>query len=40
MENVSVFYEFTGSINNRFLTNQNERTILVILQKCLSKLFR
>ena len=31
MENVSVFYEFTGSINNRFLTNQNERTILVIL---------
>ena len=30
-ENVSVFYEFTGTINHRFLTNQNARTILVIL---------
>ena len=26
-----VFYEFTGTINHRFLTNQNARTILVIL---------
>ena len=31
MENVSVFCEFTGTINHRFLTNQNARTILVIL---------
>ena len=30
-ENVSVFYEFAGTINHRFLTNQNARTILVIL---------
>ena len=30
-ENVSVFYEFTGTINHRLLTNQNARTILVIL---------
>ena len=30
-ENVSVFYEFTGTINERFLTNHNARTILVIL---------
>ena len=32
-ENVSVFYEFTGTINHRFLTNQNGRSILVILIK-------
>ena len=30
-ENVSVFYEFTGIINHRFLTNHNARTILAIL---------
>ena len=30
-ENVSVFYEFTSTINHTFLTNQNARTILVIL---------
>ena len=28
---VSVFYEFTGTINHRFLTNQDARTTLVIL---------
>ena len=28
---VSVFYEFTGTINHRFLTNQAVRIILVIL---------
>ena len=27
-ENVSVFCEFTGTINHGFLTNQNARTIL------------
>ena len=32
-ENVSVFYEFTGTINHWFLTNQNARSILVILIK-------
>ena len=32
-ENVSVFYEFTGTINHRFLTNQNGRTILLIYTK-------
>ena len=26
-----VLYEFTGTINHRFLTNQNAPTILVIL---------
>ena len=30
-ENVSVLYEFTGTINHRFSTNQNARTILLIL---------
>ena len=30
-ENVSVLYEFTGTINHKFSTNQNARTILVIL---------
>ena len=30
-ENVSVFYEFTGTIYHRFLTNQNTCTMLVIL---------
>ena len=29
-ENVSVFYKFTGTINYRFLTNQNARTIYYI----------
>ena len=33
LKHVSVFYEFTGTINHRFLTNQNARTMLVILQK-------
>ena len=33
LKQVSVFYEFTGTINHRFLTNQNARTMLVILQK-------
>ena len=32
-KNVSVFYEFTGTINDRFLTNQNGRTILLIYTK-------
>ena len=32
-EIVSVFYEFTGTINHRFLSNQNARSILVILIK-------
>ena len=35
MENVSVFPEFTGTINHRFLTNQNACTILVILKNAL-----
>ena len=30
-ENVSVLYEFTGTINHSFSTNQNARTILLIL---------
>ena len=30
-EKLKVFNEFTGTINHRFLTNQNARTILVIL---------
>ena len=29
LKHVSVFYEFTGTINHRFLTNQNAHTILV-----------
>ena len=33
MENVSAFYKFTGTINHLFLTNQNARSILVILIK-------
>ena len=28
---ITASYEFTGTINHRFLTNQNARTILVIL---------
>ena len=28
LKNVLVFYEFTGTVNYRFLTNQNARTIL------------
>jgi len=31
LKHVSVFYEFTGTIIHRFLTNQNAHTILVIL---------
>ena len=31
LKHASVFYEFTGTINLRFLTNQNARTILAIL---------
>ena len=27
---VSVFYEFTGTINHKFLINQNARTIFVM----------
>ena len=34
-ENVPVFPEFTGTINHRFLTNQNVCTILVILKNAL-----
>ena len=28
LKHVSVFYEFTGTVNHRFLTNQNARTVL------------
>ena len=31
LKHVSVFYEFTAAINHRLLTNQDARTILVIL---------
>ena len=31
LKHVSVFFEFTSTINHRFLNNQNARTILVIL---------
>ena len=31
LKHVSVFCEFTSTINHRFLTNQNARTILVFL---------
>ena len=31
LKHVSVFYDFTGTINYWFLTDQNARTILVIL---------
>ena len=40
LKHVSVFFEFTGTINLRFLTSQNARTILVILyykQPCFRK---
>ena len=33
LRHVSVFYEFTGPINLRFLTNQNARSILAIFLK-------
>lgn len=28
----SIFYEFTGTINHRFLTSQNAQSIQVVLQ--------
>jgi len=33
LKHVLVFYEFTGTINYRFLTNQNARTILVFIKE-------
>ena len=33
---VSVFYEFTGPLKHRFLTNQDARTIVVILYSRIS----
>ena len=39
LKHFSVFYEFTGTTNRTFLTNQSARTILVILQILINPLY-